>query len=232
MPRTSEESLEHIFKSIVDGFLKEGFKSELKLMSTNIVEATIYAYNEVSKVLRPTPTKSHYTFNLRDISKVIQGICMVTPKKVNAPEIMAKLWVHEASRVFHDRMTNKEDREWFKEYVADMASRVFRLNLSQDILEGQEILFGNFINRGIPLEEREYQEIKDYDKLSKVLVEYMNEYNIDLAQNLDLVLFKEACQHITRICRILIQPRGNVLLIGVGGCGKQTLTKMASYIVG
>ena len=60
----------------------------------------------------------------------------------------------------------------------------------------------------------------------------MKEYNIELNQNLDLVLFKEACQHICRISRILIQPRGNVLLIGVGGCGKQTLTKMASYITG
>lgn len=232
LPKTSEDSLEHIFKSIVDGFLRQGFKSDMKMMSTPIVEASIYVYNEVSKELRPTPTKSHYTFNLRDISKIVQGILMVSPKKVNTAEGMAKLWLHEASRVFHDRMTNDEDRSWFKQYVYDLACRVFRVSLDENMLKGNEIIFGNFMNRALPLEDRFYEEISDYEKLSKVLVEYMQEYNIDLGQNLDLVLFKEACQHICRISRILIQPRGNVLLIGVGGCGKQTLTKMASYITG
>ena len=157
---------------------------------------------------------------------------MVTPKKVNSPENFAKLWVHEASRVFKDRMTTKEDRDWFNSYISLLVQKVFRVNLDQEILEGREILFGDFIYRGIPHEERLYEEISDYEKLSKVLIEYMKEYNLELNQNLDLVLFKEACQHICRISRILIQPRGNVLLIGVGGCGKQTLTRMASYITG
>lgn len=233
LPQTSEESLELIFKSIVNGFfIEQGFKTEIKLMATNVVEASIYVYIESSKVLRPTPTKSHYTFNLRDISKIVQGICMATPKKVNTIETLAKLWVHEASRVFHDRMTNEEDRSWFKQYVAELTTKVFRVNLEDQILGSNEILFGDFLNKNISLEDREYEEIIDYGKLNKVLVEYMKEYNIELGQHLDLVLFKEACQHISRISRILIQPRGNVLLIGVGGCGKQTLTKMASFMTG
>lgn len=74
LPQTSEESLEHIFKSIIGGFLSEGFKSELRLLSSNIVEASLNVYNQISIELRPTPAKSHYTFNLRDISKVCQGI--------------------------------------------------------------------------------------------------------------------------------------------------------------
>lgn len=117
---------------------------------------------------------------------------MVSPKKVNTPEGFAKLWIHEASRVFKDRMTTAEDRKWFNEYIAELAQKVFRVNLDKEILEDTEILFGNFIYRGIPLEERMYEEISDYDKLSKVLLDYMKEYNLDLNQNLDLVLFKEA----------------------------------------
>jgi dynein heavy chain len=35
-----------------------------------LVESSIMLYDEVAAALRPIPTKPHYTFNLRDLSKV------------------------------------------------------------------------------------------------------------------------------------------------------------------
>ena len=46
-----------------------------------------------------------------------------------------------------------------------------------------------------------------------------------------MVFFDEAVEQILRICRILKQPRGNAMLIGVGGSGKQSLSKLSSYIM-
>lgn len=68
---------------------------------------------------------------------------------------------------------------------------------------------------------KEYEEIMDVNKLHKVLDEKMDDYNTDYsASPMNLVFFNDCIEHILRISRVLKQPRGNAMLIGVGGSGK------------
>ena len=112
-----------------------------------------------------------------------------------------------------------------------MAKNVFRMNWEHaDLFENKPVIFGDFMKRGVPFEDRQYDEVKDAATMGQIIMDYQTEYNLDNVNKFDLVLFPECLQHIARICRILRQPRGNGLLVGVGGSGKQTLTRLATFI--
>jgi AAA+ lid domain len=74
-------------------------------------------YGTIMSQLLPTPTKPHYTFNLRDLGKVFQGMLMAELRAINNVPTILRLWVHECRRVFMDRLVNDEDRAWFDSQV-------------------------------------------------------------------------------------------------------------------
>jgi len=75
-----------------------------------------------------------------------------------------------------------------------------------------------------------YKEIINIDKLKIVLMENLMDFNMIHNKNMQIIFFIDAIEHITRIARILRFERGNALLVGVSGMGKQSLTKLASHI--
>jgi dynein heavy chain len=118
------------------------------------VQITVEVYNTVRETLRPTPIKSHYSFNLRDISKVFQGMCQVSLKQCQEVDQYARLWFHECMRVFHDRLINDEDR---KKFIDILKTKFSTFNLKdEEILNVERILLSDF-QKGIESEDnREY----------------------------------------------------------------------------
>eukprot|EP00971_Amphidinium_carterae_P228797 4538733-Amphidinium_carterae.1 len=80
------------------------------------------------------------------------------------------------------------------------------------------------------VENRVYEEINDLDAMKETIEESLEDYNNVFSITMPLVMFLDACEHVARICRVLEQPSGNALLLGVGGSGRQSLTRLSTYI--
>jgi dynein heavy chain len=88
--------------------LPQDFPADIKSLGGSLVAASVEAYSRICSELLPTPSKVHYTFNLRDLSKVVQGLTGVAPGACGSREQLARLWLHECCRVFHDRLVSEE----------------------------------------------------------------------------------------------------------------------------
>ncbi|XP_035385934.1 dynein heavy chain 6, axonemal [Electrophorus electricus] len=231
LPTPSEHSLKQIFKAILCGFLLD-FPAAVKQVGGSIVDAAVEMYRRMSVDLLPTPAKSHYVFNLRDLSKCVQGMLQCEPGSVQDQFQVVRLFCHESQRVFHDRLINSEDKAYFHTMLSEMASKYFSIRLEPSYFTKQPIIFGDFIKVGADKADRVYEDLPDMEKIRNVLQDYLDDYNLTFAKETKLVFFQDAIEHLSRIARMIRQERGNALLVGVGGTGKQSLTRLAAHMCG
>ena len=124
-----DDTLNRIFGTILKWFFgNNGFPQDIIKLESKIVNGTLEMYKMAMKELLPTPTKSHYLFNLRDFAKVIMGICLSDKEKVNTTDVLARLWTHEVWRVFADRLINEEDRGLMLRTLREVMRKSFGLN--------------------------------------------------------------------------------------------------------
>ena len=224
-----DTSVTTIFSKILNYFLVK-FPDEIKETISDIIAVTLKDYKEIKNVMLPTPAKMHYIFNLRDISKVLQGVSSLTLGASKEKADVARIWVHEMTRVFGDRFINDEDRGWLRNLLTKDANDVFGVDDEKLYEYGKTILYCDFMGADA-FAKRNYLPVTDVAAFIKRINQRLNEYNEESKKNkLKLVMFLDACDHVARISRILRQPQGNALLLGVGGSGRQSLARLATFI--
>uniref|UniRef100_A0A8C2GT92 Dynein, axonemal, heavy chain 6 n=1 Tax=Cyprinus carpio TaxID=7962 RepID=A0A8C2GT92_CYPCA len=200
-----------------DGFLTE-FSTAVKQASDSIVDAAVEIYRRMSVDLLPTPAKSHYVFNLRDLSKCVQGMLQCEPTTVRDQTQIFRLFCHECQRVFHDRLINNEDKTYFHTMTSEMASK----HLTLESFSLKQLAFSSGDHKTRCSDDPTFQA----GHQGGLLMECLFIYQIYLL----LLLFISS--PVNRIARMIRQERGNALLVGVGGTGKQSLTRLAAHMCG
>ena len=224
----AEKQVRLIFESILSNYYAN-FGDELKQLVSGLVQATVQLYEKVTQSFLPTPSKSHYLFNMRDISKIIQGMTLADPVEHDQPDKLLRLWSHESMRVLSDRFINFSDLNSFISLLDDQLVNVFEQYYNK-LMDGRESPDAGPVFTSFMATDK-YQEVTDMDTLKRYCEEMLMEYNdVPGTLPMELVLFRDALRHICRIHRIINFPRGNALLIGMGGSGRQSLTKLAAFL--
>ena len=108
------------------GNFLDKFEKDVAKQASAIVDATSSLYKKIASDLLPTPAKPHYTFNLRDFAKIIQGVMMIDPKRVMTSTQLGRVFSHEGFRVFRDRMVNYDDAAWITDQIQDKGNDHFK----------------------------------------------------------------------------------------------------------
>jgi len=75
-----------------------------------------------------------------------------------------------------------------------------------------------------------YCELSDLNLLKDKMEESLEYYNQINRVKMNLVLFMAAIETIVKVIRIIRQPNGNALLVGVGGSGRKSASLLAASI--
>ncbi|XP_071468921.1 dynein axonemal heavy chain 5 [Marmota flaviventris] len=242
----SEASMDKIFGVIGVGHYctQRGFSEEVRDSVMKLVPLTRRLWQMTKVKMLPTPAKFHYVFNLRDLSRIWQGMLNTTSEVIREPAELFKLWKHECKRVIADRFTVSDDVTWFDKTLASLVEEEFGEEEKLLVDYGIDAYFVDFLRdapeaTGETSEEPDaempkvYEPIECFHQLKERLNLFLQLHNESVrGAGMDLVFFADAMVHLVKISRVIRTPRGNALLVGVGGSGKQSLTRLASFIAG
>jgi len=277
----STQAINEIYGQMMQGRFA-GVPPFFQMLVDSLPNTTIKLWTWMRTKMLPSPSKFHYTFNLRDLSRVFQGVLRTPRASVPDSKTFMLIWRHECERVFCDKLTTLEDKAAFEGQLNSCTEEILVLANNPDaraaanarplaakfgtkekkgaaktsakpaaagkdvlptleVLTEQEPFFVDFLRddeydeEGVLVQEapKIYELGGTMEALRERVQGFLAKYNEQFpARKLEIVMFDDAMRHLMRISRCLGMPKGCILLVGVGGSGKQSLTKIASYCSG
>eukprot|EP01062_Namystynia_karyoxenos_P055679 TRINITY_DN4670_c0_g1_i3.p1 TRINITY_DN4670_c0_g1~~TRINITY_DN4670_c0_g1_i3.p1 ORF type:complete len:4935 (+),score=2334.99 TRINITY_DN4670_c0_g1_i3:176-14806(+) len=218
----ARQSLEAIYSTYCRGFLKAF--PVIKEHGNPLAKAMVDFYLASQKHFTPE-MQSHYVYSPRELSRwtraVYEGLDTLefAGRQQLTLEQLVRLSVHEGLRLFRDRLLEDEEKEWTDEQINQSFTQVFP-GLQRDAALSRPVLYSTMLTK-----EYSDNNIEDVRQHIRGKLKVFAEEEMDV----QLVVFDSVVEHILRIDRIIRQPLGHMLLVGVAGAGKTVLSKFVSW---
>ncbi|ORX39193.1 dynein heavy chain, N-terminal region 1-domain-containing protein [Kockovaella imperatae] len=213
-------SLKQIYGTFNRGLLK--VIPNLRGYSEALTDAMVAFYGASQKKFT-ADEQAHYIYSPRELTRWSRGIYeAIKPLETLSVEGLVRIWAHEALRLFGDRLVTEVEKTWTDERIDAIAAEYFpQINREEALV--RPILFSNWTSRHyIPVDR---DQLREY---TKARLKVFHEEELDV----QLVLFNDVLDHVLRIDRVFRQVQGHVLLIGVSGGGKTTLSRFVAWMNG
>ncbi|MCQ2815661.1 MAG: AAA family ATPase [archaeon] len=211
-----KDSLKQIYGTFNKALLMKS-NSELRGYADALTDAMVEFYTRCQQHYTPD-MRPHYIYSPRELTRWKHAL-NESIENMSTINDLARLWAHEALRLFQDRLVLPEEKEWCDRLVDEIGNQYFT-GISADALQ-RPILFTDLINKAYVSCDRE-ELLKNID--GKLKIFYEEELNVPL------VIFDSVLENILRIDRVLKQPVGHLLLVGASGVGKTTLSRFVSWM--
>ena len=218
----TKPSLELIYGNFCRAFLRP--IQQLKHFGDQLARAMVQFYQASQKRFTPE-IEAHYVYSPRELSRwttaVHEGIESLTYPMKQALKCneLIRLAVHEGLRLFRDRLLRDDEKAWTDDHI-DESFRDHFPDMDSQVALTRPILYSTFLSK-----EYTTNNVEDLRSHMQGKLKVFAEEEMDV----QLVVFDSVLDHILRIDRIIRQPLGHMLLVGVAGAGKTVLSKFVAW---
>eukprot|EP00741_Cyanophora_paradoxa_P022582 tig00000248_g21807.t1 len=211
IPGPSGEALRSIYTSVCSWSLAQhGFSGDVVRLAPALAAATVQLHERAVQAFLPTAARPHYVFTARRVGELLRGVLLASPQRVATAEAAARLWAHEALRVYADTLVDDADRAALVAAVREAAAGPLGVPSS--------LHWAGVAGR---YEEHEAGELA---QALQAAVE------ADGAGG--TLLFRSAVEHAARASRTLTVPGCHAIVLGVPGSGRAELVRLAARLAG
>jgi len=161
-------------------------------MCTPLINTALSLHIRLQQSFLPTAIKFHYVFNLRDLANIFTGMLFANGDTCKDGISLVRLWIHEATRVYSDKLVCYYDIDDFKKLLADVVKKGIEEINEQAYSE--PLIYCHFAE-GIT--EQKYMPITSWASLQNLLAKAQLTYN-EVVGAMNLVLFEDAMCHVCR----------------------------------
>ena len=159
---------------------------------------------------------------------LLRGMQLADPANFIEQQHVVSLWAHEAERVYRDTLVSQSAYVTFNKMLRDVCKRYFK-DLEQTQVFAEPFLY-SALWQGEDKDDQSYNRVTKMDGLKSRLETLMAQSLHEGKTQAALTLFDVSIHHVVKIARLL--RLGHALVVGEGGNGKRSLTKLAAWVQG